>query len=50
MVFAEKVHRLLTDRKLRQQLSTKALAYVQQKWTSRVQAERLVDFYQDLTQ
>lgn len=50
VVFAEKVHRLLTDRKLRQQLSTKALAYVQQKWTSRVQAERLVDFYQDLTQ
>lgn len=50
VVFAEKVYRLLTDRKLRQQLSTKALAYVQQKWTSRVQAERLVDFYQDLTQ
>lgn len=50
VVFAEKVYRLLQDRKLRQQLSTKALAYVQQKWTSRVQAERLVDFYQDLTQ
>jgi glycosyltransferase involved in cell wall biosynthesis len=50
VVFAEKVYRLLQDRKLRQQLSTKALAYVRQKWTSKAQAERLVDFYRALTQ
>jgi len=48
VIFAEKVNRLLENKKLRQQLGARALAYVQQKWTARVQAERMVNFYRSM--
>ncbi len=48
VVFAEKVNSILQDKKLRQKLSVKALAYVQQKWTSRAMAERLLSFYRSM--
>lgn len=48
VIFAEKVNRLLENKKLRQQLGVRALAYVQQKWTARVQAERMVNFYRSM--
>src|SRR5690606_8879487 len=48
VVFAERVSSILQDKKLRQQLSAKALSYVQQKWTSRAQAERMISFYRQM--
>lgn len=48
VIFAERVNSLLRDKKVRNQLGEKAKAYVEQKWASRAQAERMVDFYQGM--
>ncbi|PKO93078.1 MAG: glycosyl transferase family 1 [Betaproteobacteria bacterium HGW-Betaproteobacteria-1] len=48
VIFAEKVNSILQNKKLRQKLSARALSYVQQKWTSRAQAERMISFYRQM--
>lgn len=48
VIFAERVNSLLQDKKVRNQLGVKARAYVEKKWTSRAQAERVVEFYQGM--
>lgn len=48
MIFAERVNSLLQDKKVRNQLGAKARSYVEEKWTSRAQAERVVQFYQGM--
>ncbi len=48
VIFAERVNTLLQDKKVRNALGTKARAYVEEKWTSRAQAERVVEFYQGM--
>jgi 1,2-diacylglycerol 3-alpha-glucosyltransferase len=47
-VFADRLASVINNPQLRQQLSTSALSYVKSHWTARVQAEKLVTFYQDL--
>jgi 1,2-diacylglycerol 3-alpha-glucosyltransferase len=47
-IFAERVNSLLIDRKVRNTLGAKARNYVEEKWTSRAQAERMVSFYQQM--
>jgi len=48
VIFAERVSTLLQDKKVRNALGAKARAYVEEKWTSRAQAERVVEFYQGM--
>jgi 1,2-diacylglycerol 3-alpha-glucosyltransferase len=48
VIFAERVNTLLQDKEVRNALGAKARAYVEEKWTSRAQAERLVQFYQKM--
>ena len=48
VIFAERVNTLLQDKKVRNQLGAKARAYVEDKWTSRAQAERVAEFYQGM--
>ena len=48
VIFAERVNSLLQDKKVRNALGVKARAYVEEKWTSRAQAERVVEFYQGM--
>lgn len=48
VIFAERVNTLLQDKKVRNALGAKARKYVEQKWTSRAQAERVVEFYQGM--
>jgi len=50
VLFAERVNSLLTDKKAGNALGRKARAYVEAHWTARVQAERLVAFYRNITQ
>ncbi|CAG0958183.1 1,2-diacylglycerol 3-alpha-glucosyltransferase [Methylophilaceae bacterium] len=47
-IFAERVNTLLQDKKVRNQLGAKARTYVEEKWTSHAQAERMVVFYQGM--
>jgi glycosyltransferase involved in cell wall biosynthesis len=46
--FAEKVHQLLIYPELRFELGKRAKAYVLDKWTAKLQAERMVKFYSQL--
>jgi glycosyltransferase involved in cell wall biosynthesis len=46
--FANKVERVLSDKKLRKQLSDAGIDYVKTRWTDRAQAERMIDFYQEV--
>ncbi|NBQ85299.1 MAG: glycosyltransferase, partial [Methylophilaceae bacterium] len=46
--FANKVERVLSDKALRQQLSKAGLSYVKAQWTDKVQAERMIGFYQEV--
>jgi 1,2-diacylglycerol 3-alpha-glucosyltransferase len=48
LIFAERVNSLLLDKNKRHQLGEKAKAYVERQWTSRAQAERMVEFYKRL--
>jgi 1,2-diacylglycerol 3-alpha-glucosyltransferase len=48
VIFAERVNTLLQDKKVRNALGAKARKYVEEKWTSRAQAERVVEFYQGI--
>lgn len=48
-VFAQKVQHLLIHHQERFELGRKAKAYVLSKWTAKLQAERMVQFYVDLT-
>jgi 1,2-diacylglycerol 3-alpha-glucosyltransferase len=45
LIFAQKVNVLLTDHKLRNQLGKAGLKYAQSNWTDKVQAERMISFY-----
>ena len=47
-VFADRVFSLLNDENKRQQLGTAAKKYVENRWTSRMQAERMAQFYEQL--
>ena len=46
--FANKVERVLSDKKLRKQLSDAGIGYVKTRWTDRAQAERMIAFYQEV--
>ena len=46
--FANKVERVLSDKKLRKQLSDAGIDYVKTRWTDRAQAERMIAFYQEV--
>lgn len=46
--FAEKVYRLLMDKRLRQELSARAVDYTRKHWTAQAHTLRLVRFYQSL--
>lgn len=46
--FANKVERVLSDKKLRKQLSDAGIEYVKTRWTDRAQAERMIAFYQEV--
>ncbi len=46
--FAEKVHQLLNNPEQRFELGRRAKAYVLDKWTAKLQAERMIKFYAEL--
>jgi glycosyltransferase involved in cell wall biosynthesis len=46
--FANKVERVLSDKKLRKQLSGAGLKYVKTSWTDKAQAVRMIDFYKEV--
>jgi 1,2-diacylglycerol 3-alpha-glucosyltransferase len=48
MDFAEKVQDVLNDHQQRTVLGQSALQYVQQEWTAKRQAERMLNFYYDV--
>jgi glycosyltransferase involved in cell wall biosynthesis len=48
LVFAEKVHALLSNKTLRNKLSKAALSYVKTNWTDKAQTVRMIDFYKDI--
>jgi len=47
-VFADKVFSLINDDNKHQQLSSAAKRYAEKRWTSRAQAERMAQFYEQL--
>lgn len=47
-VFADRVFSLISDDSKRQQLSVAAKKYAEKRWTSRAQAERMAQFYEQL--
>ncbi|BCM25526.1 glycosyltransferase [Methyloradius palustris] len=47
-VFADRVFSLINDDSKRQQLSVAAKKYAEKRWTSRAQAERMAQFYEQL--
>jgi glycosyltransferase involved in cell wall biosynthesis len=47
-VFADRVFSLINDDEKRQQLSVAAKKYAEKRWTSRAQAERMAQFYEQL--
>jgi glycosyltransferase involved in cell wall biosynthesis len=47
-VFADKVHSLFSDAGKRQRLGESARQYAAKRWTSRTQAERMLQFYEQL--
>lgn len=49
LVFADKVFSLLSDANKRRELGSSARKYAMQCWSSRTQAERMLRFYQQLT-
>ena len=49
MIFADKVHALLSNRSGRNALGKAAFDYAKTRWTDRAQAERMINFYQDVT-
>lgn len=48
--FANKVERVLTDKKLRKQLSSAGRKYVKTQWTDKAQAVRMINFYKEVVQ
>lgn len=48
-IFADKVVRLIENRQERDSLGQRAKEYVIRQWTAEVQAERMVDFYEQTT-
>ena len=49
MIFAEKVHTLLSNKSGRNALGKAAYHYAKTRWTDRAQAERMINFYKDVT-
>ena len=49
MIFAEKVHTLLSNKSVRNALGKTAYHYAKTRWTDRAQAERMINFYKDVT-
>ena len=47
--FAERVHQLLTYPEQRFELGHRARTYALEKWTAKLQAERMINFYKTLT-
>lgn len=47
--FAERVHQLLTYPEQRFELGLRARTYALEKWTAKLQAERMINFYKTLT-
>jgi glycosyltransferase involved in cell wall biosynthesis len=48
--FAEKVHQLLIYPEQRLELGSRAKEYALDKWTAKFQAERMLDFYTELSE
>ena len=46
--FANKVERVLGDKKLRKQLSDAGVKYVKTSWTDKAQAVRMIEFYKEV--
>ncbi len=49
VIFAEKVHTLLSNKSGRNALGKAAYHYAKTRWTDRAQAERMINFYKDVT-
>ena len=49
VIFAEKVHTLLSNKSVRNALGKTAYHYAKTRWTDRAQAERMINFYKDVT-
>ena len=49
MIFAEKVHTLLSNKSGRNALGKAAYHYAKTRWTDRAQAERMINFYKVVT-
>jgi len=49
MIFADKVYSLLSNKSDRNALGKAAYHYSKTRWTDRAQAERMINFYQDVT-
>ena len=49
VIFADKVHALLSDSDAREALGKAAYHYAKTRWTDRAQAERMIAFYKDVT-
>ena len=49
MIFADKVHTLLSNKSGRNALGKAAYHYAKTRWTDRAQAERMINFYKDVT-
>ena len=48
-IFADKVYALLSDQARRDDLGNAAYNYAKTRWTDRAQAERMINFYTDVT-
>jgi glycosyltransferase involved in cell wall biosynthesis len=49
VIFADKVHAVLSDKALRDALGKAAYNYAKTRWTDKAQAERMINFYTDVT-
>ena len=49
VIFADKVHAVLSDKAHRNVLGKAAYHYAKTRWTDKAQAERMINFYKDVT-
>jgi len=49
VIFADKVHAVLSDKARRDALGKAAYKYAKTRWTDKAQAERMINFYKDVT-
>jgi glycosyltransferase involved in cell wall biosynthesis len=49
VIFADKVHAVLSDKARRDALGKAGYHYAKTRWTDKAQAERMINFYTDVT-